>query len=326
MFFPCILFLVCSSTFAFAKETVCDVVVSGRQSIQGVVIYPNGMGDLFVGNEAFSFQVGTDLAQDGRSLHLKKPGVHVEKHFPGVYLNGGSQIYNVYGLFTNSSSNIFFIMINDQENSFPGFYYDLVERRAIELDQAVVSSPFPFVYFSDNENSVFLYQIPMYTFQARFLTELNSVQKTGYFAFNSFDKQMEFRQVDLTGITDPAEKLFKTMSAKMLLRSGFIFGGQVFQITEENVYVLSLEEMQTNPMPVPVKMALNEFLLCSEEAIANPTDWQQMMVYGVAAFLVVVIFVLCYLILTDNSKHEPGRAHTKEPSPKSRKSSSRSHF
>ena len=182
----------------------------------------------------------------------------------------------------------------------------------------------------------------MYTFQARFLTELNSVQKTGYFAFNSFDKQMEFRQVDLSGITDPAEKLFKTMSAKMLLRSGFIFGGQVFQITEENVYVLSLEEMQTNPMPVPVKMALNEFLLCSKEAIgknvasvgsvlisfisANPTDWQQMMVYGVAAFLVVVIFVLCYLILTDNSKHEPGRAHTKEPSPKSRKSSSRSHF
>lgn len=137
------------------------------------------------------------------------------------------------------------------------------------MNQAVVSSPFPFVYFSDNENSVFLYQIPMYTFQARRLNELSTVQKTGYFAFNSFDRQMEFHKVDLNGITDPEEKLFKTMSAKMLLRSGFIFAGQVYQITEGSVYVLSLEDMQKNPMPVPVKVPLNEFLQCGSEAIGR---------------------------------------------------------
>lgn len=159
------------------------------------------------------------------------------------------------------------------QNSQPGFYYDLIERRAIELDQAVVSSPFPFVYFSDNENSVFLYQIPMYTFQARFLNELSSVQKTGYFAFNSFDRQMQFHQVHLKGITDPAEKLFKTMSAKMLLRSGFIFAGQVYQITEESVYVLSLEDMQTNPMPVPIKIPLSQFLVCSKDAIGKSSGF-----------------------------------------------------
>lgn len=97
--------------------------MSGRKPIQGVVFYPNGMADLFVGNEAFSFHASTDLRQESSGvhvLHLKREGVHVEKHFPGLYLNGGNQIYNVYGLFTNSSSNIFFIMRNDDNKAEVG--------------------------------------------------------------------------------------------------------------------------------------------------------------------------------------------------------------
>lgn len=93
-------------------------MVSGRQSIQGVVFYPNGMADLFVNNEAFSFHASTDLRQESSGVHtlyLKKEGVPVEKHFPGLYLNGGNQIYNVYGLFTNTSSHVFFIMRNDDK-------------------------------------------------------------------------------------------------------------------------------------------------------------------------------------------------------------------
>lgn len=109
----------------------------------------------------------------------------------------------------------------------------------------------------------------MYTFQGHYLNQLGNVKKTGYFAFNSFDRQMEFFKVDLSGITDQSEKLFKTVSAKMLLRAAFIFAGQVYQVTKDSVYVLSLEDMQSNAIPVPVKVPLSQFLLCSIDAIGN---------------------------------------------------------
>lgn len=102
--------------FAFIqRETVCKAVTDGTYSIQGVVINPDKTGYLFVNDRVFDFHAGVDLRQDGssHSLNIKSEGISVEKRFPGLYLTSGNQIYNVYGLFNNLTSAIYFVVSNE---------------------------------------------------------------------------------------------------------------------------------------------------------------------------------------------------------------------
>ena len=138
----------------------------------------------------------------------------------------------------------------------------------MELDTALVPSQFPFVYFSDNAFSVYLYQIPVYTFQARPLNSLEGIDSTGYFAFNAMDQKMEFQKVDnLDKANSNIEKLMAVMNGKLMLRSGFVYQGHVYLVTKDAVYILDLKSMQKDPMPKRIKVALNDFLLCNENAI-----------------------------------------------------------
>ena len=96
--------------------TLCESVIHGETVIQGVVFYPgNSKGLLFSADRVFEFNPNTDVVRgvDAHGLHIRSEGVHVEKYFPGLYLKDGNSIFNVYGLFTNSSRNIFFILKND---------------------------------------------------------------------------------------------------------------------------------------------------------------------------------------------------------------------
>lgn len=102
--------------FAFIQgETVCKAVTDGTHSIQGVVISPDKTGHLFVNDRVFDFHAGVDLRQDGSSssLNIKSEGIPVEKRFPGLYLTSGNEIYNVYGLFNNFTSAIYFVVHPD---------------------------------------------------------------------------------------------------------------------------------------------------------------------------------------------------------------------
>ena len=268
---------------------MCEAVISGAHPIQGIVIYPNSAGQLFVNDLVFDFTANLDIRQQDQShsLQIAKEGIPLENRFPGLYLKNGNHIYNVYGLFNNYTRSLFFVVLSDlpniNENTTPdevrvprhgvpgltlfplqqmptGFYYGLDEEMSYEMEGATVSSDFPFVYFSNNVDQVYLYQIPVITFLAPMSQGRDSA---GYFAFNSFDRQMEYHQVGgLNKAKNDIERYFMVMRGKMLLRTGFVYNGHIYLITKEAVYVVTQEEMQRNPMPVPVKVPLAQFLVC----------------------------------------------------------------
>lgn len=148
--------------------------------------------------------------------------------------------------------------------------YDLDKRVSFEMDASIVPSQFPFVYFSDNAESVYMYQIPVYTFQARQLTSLDGVDATSYFAFNAMDRKMEFHKVtSLNQATSELDKLFTAMSGKMLLRAGFVYKDFVYLLTADSIYVVNRQQMQKNPIPDHTKVSLREFLQCEASAISK---------------------------------------------------------
>lgn len=134
------------------------------------------------------------------------------------------------------------------------------------MDQATVPERFPFVYFSDNAERVYLYQIPVYTFQARYSIEDRDT--SSYFVFNAMDRKMEFKKVGgLSAAKSEVDKLFTSMEGKFLLRSGFVFQDTIYLITAQDVYIVSEKEMRTNAMPKNHRIPLSQFLTCEEAAI-----------------------------------------------------------
>ena len=149
-----------------------------------------------------------------------------------------------------------------------GFYYNLDEQTSYEMEGATVPDDFPFVYFSDNVERVYLFQIPVYTFQAR--GELEGRDTTAYFAFNSFDRQMNFDKVSgLKKAKDAGDRFSLVMKGKKLLRAGFVYNGHMFFATKDAVYIIKQAEMEKNAMPLPVKVPLGHFLTCEPSAICE---------------------------------------------------------
>src|SRR5699024_3642571 len=190
------------------------------------------------------------------------------------------------------------------------------------MDTALVPSQFPFAYFSDNAGSVYLYQIPVYTFHARPLNLLNGIDSTGYFGFNASDRKMEFHKVGgLSKANSDIEKLMTIMDGKRLLRSGFVNQGHVYLVTKDAVYILDQQSMQKDSMPNHTRVALGDFLQCSQNAIrknhclsicfpliklylqtVRTIDWVQVTAYIIAAILLVIIIILCYSIVQTSGK------------------------
>ena len=127
---------------------------------------------------------------------------------------------------------------------------------------------FPFALFSDNGQNIFLYQIQVFTLQAR--SDFSQVDTTGYFAFNALDREMKYFKVDgLNKLIGDEQKFIEVMSRKLLLRSGFIFNTNVYLITDDSVYVVDKKEMQSNPIPKRIKIPLVDFLQCDPKAIGK---------------------------------------------------------
>mgnify|MGYP005804529767 CR=1 FL=1 len=136
------------------------------------------------------------------------------------------------------------------------------------MEDSLVPSKFPFVYFSDNAAMVYLYQIPVFTFQARSHDSLDGIDSSGYFAFNAMDRRMEFHKVNnLNKAANEMEKLIAVMDGKMILRAGFVYQGQVYLVTKDAVYVVDQQAMQKDPMPNHTRVALRDFLRCDKKAI-----------------------------------------------------------
>lgn len=136
------------------------------------------------------------------------------------------------------------------------------------MAQATVPKHFPFVYFSDNVDRVYLYQIPVYTFQARY--SIDDRDTSSYFVFNAMDRKMEFKKVDgLSTAKSEIDKLFTSMVGKFLLHSGFVFQDTIYLITAQDVYMVSEKELRTNAMPKNTRIPLSQFLTCEEAAISK---------------------------------------------------------
>ena len=98
------------------QETVCELIIQKKNTIQGVVIFPdNQRGLLFAAERVFEFDPLNDFNIQGEhhSLFLRNASIAVDKYFPGVFIKGNNKIRNVYGTFTNISRNLFFVMTND---------------------------------------------------------------------------------------------------------------------------------------------------------------------------------------------------------------------
>ncbi|KAI2808085.1 hypothetical protein BLOT_006027 [Blomia tropicalis] len=323
------LFILLSGNIANIESlnTLCNVITDGHNyPIQGAVFFPHdSSGLLFVRERVFTFKPLSDFNQETHTLTISTQGIPIEKYFQNIFLKDDSKIFNVYGTFTNYSGSLFFVLSNEKANDptfkGSGFMYDLEKRRSIETDGSMVTPHFPWIYFSDNKQMVYLYQLPTYTFYAQ--NNFSGLDSTSYFTFNSFDREMNF--VEVTGLRglDQEKQMMKILHDKMILRSGFTYGKFIYLITSQNVYIVSIKEMQTNPWPKFKKLSLSNFIKCTSTAEFTPTDWNKVITNILIVTLFIIIATLLWsIIFPSRSVIKSSRKSSSKTSIQNRKKSS----
>lgn len=199
-----------------------------------------------------------------------------------------------------------------------GFSYEVNTHKSYRVKNAAVAKDFPFVYFGNNYNLVYLYQIPVYTFGMNPVEELKK-RKFGYFSFNLLDQRMEYKVAENDDGPE-LERTLKLLKHKLPLRSAFTYKNHVYLITSEHVYVLEENEMKTNALPKFHKKSLNDFLKCDSSASVESINWNRVITIILSIILMIIIIVLIFAITSPKqlnlgarrTRHESTRKMYKE--------------